>query len=922
MQNHHFPSIIVIGLGGGLLIWGSSQYGLALWNEILWSLVSLSMIGLSVLWLLQVRRSSQMSWHAWLLQAALGLSALSILTILLSLPSPAYGAPLRSCVCSSYDSRPCSGWTSWGTWISCSSSGVSHEGFPCLGCCFAYVCTPTETPEPPPVTRTPTSTPTRTPSPTPTRTPSPTPTFTPTPTRTPTATPTPLPPVINSASILCDRWGDGGWCIENARLRIVASDPAGGVITISGSAAGTSFTCGANCILELAEGAGTATYTVASSSGRSVSGSLVFSFDPTAPQVVLQVAGTPGLEDWFISPVSAQVLGSDETSGVAAQEISGDNGLTWWPSLDYDDQGVHNVLLRARDQAGNVRLVEETVRVDWTAPELLLLPSGLAGDAGWYRSPVTVALQATDTLAGVGQVEYRLDAGIWQPGSSLTLNDGIYTLESRALDQAGNAATASLLVRVDTLPPGLTLDIPPVDGENGWYVTRPELFFAAVDDTSGLAALEYRLNLSAWQSTDSLLVPEGSHGLEVRARDLAGNIITNNREIRVDLTDPALSIFPTGTTGLDDWYRSDVRIALDAADSGSGLDLTEFQLNDGEWVDGSTTTITQEGVHSLNARAGDQAGRQVEAGVTIKIDRTAPVSRFVSPPDGSSGAVVKGMLILSGQSADALSGVHLVEMSFDDGKSWQALELVSGEWTHAWNTRRLANGTVRVLVRGTDLAGNMEAPRHIEVILANQPPRVSVQESWFIWESGEVTVRDASLPIDGIRVTIRDPQGRWPSVVLEYGPNNLPGSISWDRRFADKTFAPSGEYEVLVQVWDVYGNEARDAGTISIPFVSRPVPTWTPSPNPSPTVSVLATQTAHPTAVQPAATVMPTATPAVIMEPDPEPAAEQTTPLVFWPLVGLLGLMLALASAALSDPRPRALARLKETLKKIVTTQA
>ncbi|MEJ5200887.1 MAG: hypothetical protein WHV66_01525, partial [Anaerolineales bacterium] len=82
--------------------------------------------------------------------------------------------------------------------------------------------------------------------------------------------------------------------------------------------------------------------------------------------------------------------------------------------------------------------------------------------------------------------------------------------------------------------------------------------------------------------------------------------------------------------------------------------------------------------------------------------------------------------------------------------------------------------------------------------------------------------------------------------------------------------------------------------------------------------SVLATQTAHPPAVQPAATGMPTATQVVILEPAPEPVVEQTTPLVFWPLVGLLGLMLALASAALSDPRPRALARLKETFDQII----
>lgn len=912
IKNRLFPILLMLS-GPVLLVWGSSRYGLALWNEILWTVVGAAVIGITLLAVFHwVRRRQAAGRYGNILQGAMSLAVLATLILLFSLPQPAQCAPLGACSCTSYDEKPCSGFTSWGTWISCSSSGVSHDGFSCLGCCFAYACAPTDPPDPPPATAT------RTPTATPTRTPSPTPTFTPTPTRTPTPTPTPLPPAINSAAVLCDRWGENGWCVENARLHITASDPAGGAITISGSAGGTAFTCGADCTVTLAEGAGTAAFTVASTSGRSVSGSLAFAFDPTAPQVVHQVTGTAGLDDWYTSLVSVEARGTDATSGIAAVEISRDNGLTWQSSVDFNNEGLHDILLRAHDRAGNMRTGQGTVKVDWTAPNLVLDPSGLMGDAGWYRSPVLVTLQASDVLAGVGLMEYRLDAGGWQSGNSLTLPDGVYMVEGRVLDQAGNAATARMNIRVDAVSPSLSLALPPVDGANGWYLTRPELFFSALDGTSGLAALEVRLNQAGWQAATSLVVPEGSHQVDVHARDVAGNITTENRTVQVDLTDPSLSILPTGTAGRDGWYRSDVRIVLDASDAGSGLSGTEFRLDGGAWMPGSTTTISDEGVHGLDTRTSDQSGRQATAGTTVKIDKTAPLSRFVSPPDGSSGTVVKGTLVLSGQSADALSGLHLVEMSFDEGKTWQTLEPVSGEWTHAWDTRRLSNGVARVLVRGTDLAGNMEAPRRIEVILANQPPRISVQESWLIWESGDVTVRDAGLPIDGMRVTIRDPQGRWPAVVLEYGPNNLPGSISWDRRFADGTLAPSGEYEVLVQVWDVYGNEARDAGTISIPFVSLPVPTWTPSPSPSPTASMLATQTALPTAVQPAATGVPAATQMVIMEPDPDPVVEQTTPLVFWPLVGLLGLMLALASAALSDPRPRALARLKETVNQIV----
>ena len=910
MIKNRLFSILLMLSGPALLVWGSSRYGLALWNEILWTVVGVAVTGITLLAAVHwIRRRQAAGRYGAILQGAMSLAALATLILLFSLPQPAQCAPLGACSCTSYDQKPCSGWTSWGTWISCSSSGVSHDGFSCLGCCFDYACAPTDTPEPPAATatRTPTATPTRTPSPT------------------PTPTPTPLPPVIQSAAMLCDRWGENSWCVENARLRITASDPAGSTITISGSAGGTTFTCGADCTVTLAEGAGTAAFTVASTSGRSVSGSLAFAFDPTAPQVVAQVTGTAGLDGWYTSLVSVEARGTDATSGMAAVEISRDNGQTWQSSVDFNSEGRHDVLLRARDRAGNLRTTQETVKVDWTAPNLVLNPSGLVGDAGWYRSPVTVVLQASDMLSGVGQMEYRLDTGGWQPGGSLTLQDGVYMVEGHVFDQAGNAATARLNVRVDTVPPALSLTLPPVDGANGWYLTRPELVFSALDDTSGLAALDVRLDQTGWQSATSLVVPEGSHQVDVHARDVAGNITTENRTVQVDLTDPALSILPSGATGLDDWYRSDVRIVLDAADSGSGLALTEFQLDGGAWMTGNATDISKEGVHVLDARASDQAGRQAMAGAAIKIDKTAPGSRFVSPPDGSSGTVVKGALVLSGQSADALSGLHLVELSFDDGKSWQALEPVSGEWTYFWDTRRLANGVARVLVRGTDLAGNMEAPRRIEVILANQPPKVSVQESWLIWESGEVRVQDAGLPIDGLRVTIRDPQGRWPAVVQEYSLRNMPGSITWNRRFSDGTLAPSGEYEVVVEAWDGYSNLASDKGVIVIPFAAGATVTTTPgvTPSPSPSATEIASPlgTAVPTKViKPSQVVMPTAAPAI--QPAPAPVVEKPViSLSFWPVVGLLGLMLALASAAVADGRPRALARMKETFNQIMKNQ-
>jgi len=65
------------------------------------------------------------------------------------------------------------------------------------------------------------------------------------------------------------------------------------------------------------------------------------------------------------------------------------------------------------------------------------------------------------------------------------------------------------------------------------------------------------------------------------------------------------------------------------------------------------------------------------------------------------------------------------------------------------------------------------------------------------------------------------------------------------------------------------------------------------------------------TATQLPATVTPVQ---VTPTPQPQPAPPQRN-LPFWQVIGLLGLFLVITSASVVDPRPKALDRLRETLK-------
>ncbi|MBI5953040.1 MAG: hypothetical protein HY865_15385 [Chloroflexi bacterium] len=223
------------------------------------------------------------------------------------------------------------------------------------------------------------------------------------------------------------------------------------------------------------------------------------------------------------------------------------------------------------------------------------------------------------------------------------------------------------------------------------------------------------------------------------------------------------------------------------------------------------------------------------------------------------------------------------------------------------------NVMYRLMARSRDEAGNVGGVAHITVRIDNQPPRVSLTERWWIWEAGDLRVSPNTHPIAKVEVTIRDVQARWPSVTLEFDPDEIPDAITWDRRFADGTLAPVGEYQVLAEACDVQGLCGRDTGVIVVPLMDVPTATPTPSPTVSPTVSIQVT----PSATQVPATLTPTpipATPPTEAGPEPKPPA---TLFLLWQLTGLLGLMLALASASLIDPRPAALRRLEGIIRQM-----
>lgn len=406
-------------------------------------------------------------------------------------------------------------------------------------------------------------------------------------------------------------------------------------------------------------------------------------------------------------------------------------------------------------------------------------------------------------------------------------------------------------------------------------------------------------------SSCNLPLPEGVGTANYRVASTSGRTANGSSTWQRDSTPPVLNLLLPTIDGRNGWYVSEVDVSANASDAISGPSSVVGGLDESAtW--NSFPIHLSDGVYPVAARARDVAGNEALVTEVIYVDTVPPVSQFTSH---SNGELVQGSVSLSGKLEDATSGTAGGELSLNDGTTWQAVSMGAGEtWSFTWHTNEVPNGQYTLLMRGMDQAGNLGDAASLTLVVDNRPPSVSITERWWIWESGQLRVSPNYFPIASVIVTISDPQNRWPAVVLDFDQDKVPGSISWDRNFADGTLAPSGEYRVAVVACDVHDLCASDKGIIGIPFVATSTNTLTPSPTATTTITPQATFTAAQNPV--------TSTPVMVVpstEISPEPI-QPTRSLPFWQLLGLLGLFLVIATASVVDPRSAALDRLRESI--------
>ncbi len=341
-------------------------------------------------------------------------------------------------------------------------------------------------------------------------------------------------------------------------------------------------------------------------------------------------------------------LDTEPTGPADGELLPATNRIT---GLSVPDEGAHRLYLWLRDGAGNAdprnRALAPLLRYDATPPTTTHTVEGLAGEDGWYRSPLTVSLTAEDAHSGVMQLRYRLNGGEWvtttAANAQLTLDmPGKYSLQYAAEDVAGNIETVKqVTLRFDPDAPPAPLNL--TAGPSGWQQENAfYLAWRAPLDQSGIAGVYVRFDSPPTGPTDgtfyaaselllNLSVPgEGQHTVYAWLRDGAGNAdhrtaVALPDALWYDATSPVTTVSKSGTLGARGWYVGPVTFALSATDATSGLASMRYRVDGGPWQTGATFVVDQDGTHTVDVSALDIAGNaEPEQHFTVAIDRHAP----------------------------------------------------------------------------------------------------------------------------------------------------------------------------------------------------------------------------------------------------------------------------------------------------------
>ncbi|MDH0669665.1 Ig-like domain-containing protein [Enterobacter hormaechei] len=430
-------------------------------------------------------------------------------------------------------------------------------------------------------------------------------------------------------------------------------------------------------------------------------------------------------------------------------------------------EALYTVSASATDSVGNSTSTSHTVNVESVLPGVII--NTVAGDdvinaaelaTGQTISGTVVNAEAGNTVTvSVGGHNYTatvqsdLTWSVSVPESVLTaLGNGDLTVTASVTNGAGNSGSGERDITIDANLPGLRVDTVAGDDVINSIEHGQNLIITGSSDglTAG-TALTVTVNGKTYAATvladgtwsaaipsaDVSALAAGTVTLTVEGQSSAGNPVTINHDVTVDLANVAISI--------DAIASDDV---INAAEKGADLVLSGTTANveenqtvtiafggknytatvdaEGKWtatVPSSDLTGLKEGDASVQVSVTNVNGNSASAGREYSVDATAPsvTINTIATDDILNATEAQSDLAISGTSTAEAGQTLTVSLN---GKDYTTTVSANGSWTlnvPAADLAGLTDGSVTVTASVSDKAGNPASVDHTLMVDVTVP---------------------------------------------------------------------------------------------------------------------------------------------------------------------------------------------------------
>ena len=518
--------------------------------------------------------------------------------------------------------------------------------------------------------------------------------------------------------------------------------------------------------------------------------------------------------------------------------------------------GDYEVIAAVTDEAGNVSTSTSTLTVDTVLPATPVITTRYSTTSTPVISGNATVVTGETLTVTFNEVTYTQGDGnlVLNENGSWTLtvpntNDGDYEVVATVTDEAGNVATSTSTLTVDTIlptapsittrygttdTPTISIDATVATGET-LTVTINDITYSQDDDNL------VQISEGIWELT----IPEGSELLDgdyqvtATVTDEAGNVSTSTSTLTVDTVLPAT---PSITTR---YSNTDILIISGNATVVTGETLTvtfnevTYTQGDGNLVlneSGSwTLTVpnTNDGDFEVVATVTDEAGNLATSMSTLTVDTEDPATPSITTRYGTTDTptISFDATVITGETFTVT--VNDITYSQDDDNlalnSEGIWELTIPEGSE------LPDGDYEVIAAVTDESGNVSTSTNTLTVDTVNPATPSITTRYSTTSAPIISGNATLVTGETLTVTFNEAtytQGDGNLVLNENG--------SWALTISNIN---DDDYEVVATVTDEAGNVATSTSTLTVDTIDPATPSITTrySATDTPTISVDAT---------------------------------------------------------------------------------